>query len=212
MTPNKKSFATGCNFKFFAYPDGMNKSHFVKIKRLNEDQQIAYGEVYAPFVLDTYGEMMLPADIELMAHRFMELSHVAAAIDTNHDNQSNGSFPIESFIARTGDPDFAEGAWVLGVKVVDEAVWDLMKRGVLNGYSFEAMVRKLPAVVELEVTRDNVGETEEANGHTHLFFAELGDDGVVKEGRTDTVSGHDHLIIAGTATEPAHNHAHRFFI
>lgn len=184
----------------------------IRVKKVDEDRQIVFGEVYAPMVIDTWGEMMTAEDIETLAHRFMELVHLNRSIDTGHDETSNGSYPIESFIARAGDPDYAEGAWVLGVKVTDTAIWDQVKKGQLNGFSFQAMVRKLPAVVELEVTRDNFGETEEVDGHTHLYFVELNDDGRVASGRTTTDAGHSHVIKSGTATEASAGHAHRFFI
>lgn len=187
------------------------QAHF-RVKKVDEDKQIVFGEVYAPHVIDTYGEMMLPDDIEIMAYRFMEMSHLRRSIDTGHDEISNGSYPIESFIAREGDPDYTPGAWVLGVKVVDENVWASVKKGELNGFSFQAMVRKLPAVVELTVTRDNFGETEQVESHSHLYFVELNDDGKVVRGRTTSDNGHSHVIVSGTATEPTNGHAHRYFI
>jgi hypothetical protein len=69
---------------------------WVPIKKTDGEKQIVYGEVYAPYVLDTYGEFMTPEDIETMAHRFMQLD-LTKVIDTQHDNQPNGSFPVESF-------------------------------------------------------------------------------------------------------------------
>jgi len=190
----------------------MKTERFIKIKTVNAEKQVVYGEVYAPNVLDTWGELMLPEDVELMAHRFMKMAHMKEAIDTQHDNIPNGSYPVESFIAREDDPDYTPGAWVLGVKITDSGVWDAVKSGKLNGYSFESLCRGVPAVIELEVLRDNFGITEETAGHSHMFFAEVGDNGVVVTGRTTTVLGHDHLISEGTATDESFGHAHRYFL
>lgn len=82
---------------------------------------------------------MTAEDIKKLAHRALKLD-LAVIIDTQHDNVPNGSYPVESFIARSGDPDYTEGAWVMGVKVPDDATWEKVLKGELNGFSFEAMV------------------------------------------------------------------------
>jgi len=190
-----------------------NKScdQFARIKKTDDDRRIIYAEVYAPYTLDTYGDMMLPEDIELMAHRFLQIKDLHSTVDTNHDNIPNGSYPIESFIARKGDPDFTEGAWVVGTKVVDDEIWARVKSGELNGYSMQSIVRMVPAVAEVQVALDSVGITEESEGHKHWFYVQLDDEGRVKGGRTSNDMGHVHEIKKGTATEMSYSHAHRFF-
>lgn len=185
----------------------------IEITKIDVDQRIVFGEVYAPFILDTWGELMLPEDVIKLAHRFMQLS-LNGAIDTMHDEKPNGSFVLESFIARKNDPEFTEGAWVLGVKIVDEDLWQGIRSGKLSGYSFQGLVKKLPAVIEIDVLRDNVGITEPggSDGHDHLFLLELDDDGRVMAGRTTTDQGHAHAILGGTATDPANGHSHRIFV
>jgi len=183
----------------------------ISFKATDDEKQIVYGEVYAPNIIDTHGELMTGPEVEKMAHKFLQLN-MSEVIDKNHDNVPTTCYPVESFIARAGDPDYTEGAWVLGTKIVDDGLWADIKKGVFNGYSFEALVKKVPAVVLLEVTRDNFGLTEEADGHRHIFFAELDDDGRVIAGRTTTENGHSHKITKGTATEVADSHRHRIFV
>ncbi len=181
-----------------------------RIKKIDAEKRIVYGEVYCPDVLDTHGDFMTAQDIEIMAHRFLQLSALKQAIDTNHDEVSNGSYPVESFIARAGDPDYTEGAWVLGVKVIDSDVWDKIKRGELNGYSFQALVRKSAVVVNIEMNPDVVGFTEKGeDSHDHVFLAYFDGDGRITKGVTSTDAGHFHEIKSGTATEIAQGHAHR---
>lgn len=190
------------------------KQTYVAIRSVNVEKHIVYGVVYEPWVLDTYGDMMLPEDIEKMAHEFIASGQLDQKIDRQHDNIPTGSFPVESYIAKSDDPDYPEGAWVLGVKVVDRSLWNDIKSGKVNGYSFEAVVTKKPVVVEIEYDPTLAGETGEAKGHTHLYFVRLNVDGVVEYGRTDRHSedGHYHEIKAGTATEFADDHAHRITI
>lgn len=189
-----------------------HRSKICRIKRIDQDKQIVYAEVYAPYVLDTYGEFMVPEDIETMAHRFMRLK-LDEVIDTNHDNVPNGSYPVESFLARDNDPDFTEGSWVLGVKIADDAVWQKVLRGELNGYSFEAMVNLVEYDMTVSVVRDHWGSTKTLRGvdHEHIFFVQVDEKGRVVKGYTsEGPDGHVHVIRHGTVTEEAEGHSHRF--
>lgn len=184
-----------------------------KVQRSDDVKKIIYGVVYAPNELDTWGEMMLAEDVELMAHRFMRLS-LEDTIDTSHNERAiRTCYPVESYIARKGDPDgYQEGAWVLGVQLDDEH-WAKYKAGEINGYSFQCLVVKVPAVVEITFDPEVFGVTEPAeDGHSHTFFAMLNDDGVVFAGRTSTDNGHSHEILRGTATELEAGHRHRFLL
>jgi predicted ABC-type ATPase len=187
-------------------------TQWVTIKRIDGDKQIVYGEVYAPWVLDTYGEFMTTEDIELMAHRFMRLD-LSKVIDTQHDNQPNGSYPVESFIARDGDPHYTPGAWVLGVHVPDPSLWHAVKNGQLNGFSFQSLVKPTDVDVEISAIRDFVGETELCEDHSHTFFVELNDIGNVVGGRTSKAAdGHCHEIKGASVTGRTGGHSHRFFL
>ena len=188
------------------------KEHQVRIKRMDVEKRMVEGLVYAPYVLDTWGEMMLPEDIETMAHRFMADLALKGTIDTNHDEASNGSYPVQSFIARKGDPDYVEGSWVLKVHVPEDDTWEKVKKGELNGFSFQAMVYKVAVVVEIEAEADGIFQTEPAgDGHKHYAYVEFDEDGVVISGRTSTNEGHSHEIMGATVTEKSFGHSHRLF-
>jgi hypothetical protein len=197
--------------------DVQKLSRLCPIRRTNDDERLIYAEVYAPNTLDTYGEFMLEDDIKKMAHRFMKLD-LSKTIDTNHDNIPNGSHPVESFIARADDPDFTEGAWVLGVHVPDDIIWKAIKSGELNCYSFEAMVRPVEYKTAVSVIRDHVGVTKKAEDdkgtdHHHTFFVQVDQTGVIRNGMTSPgPDGHVHRIAGPSRTERAgaDNHNHRF--
>ena len=189
-----------------------NSDTYFKIRKSNEDQKIVYGLVYEPYTLDTYGDMMLPEAIEKMAHEYIKRKDLDKTIDINHNNVSTTADIVESFIARKGDPEYTEGAWVLGVKIHDDAVWGKIKSGELAGFSMEVLCKQYPVVVSVLINPTSIGVTEEADGHKHYFYAEVNDEGVVVGGRTSNDAGHTHEIRRGTATEMAYGHKHRFSI
>lgn len=182
------------------------------IKKIDAKQQIAYGEVYAPNQLDSHGEMMSPEEVEKMCHAFMLNGNVKDTVDKNHDNKPVEAQPVESYIAPPDSVDFTPGSWVMGVKIFDGELWEQIEKGELNGYSFEAYVRKVNTVVVVETTPTSVGKTEESEDHTHFFVARIDADGRVVKGRTSTTNGHSHEIKRGTATEMTNGHRHRIFV
>lgn len=195
--------------------EGEHIQRMAPIRRTDDERREVLAEVYAPWVLDTYGEYMTPEDIRRMAHAFMELD-LSTVIDTNHDNIPNGCVPRESFIARAGDPDFTEGSWVLRVYIPDDTIWDQVKRGDLNGFSFEALVQPVMTIVRATVLRDHVGATRSDDvgaDHEHKFFVQVNAAGRIIGGATSPgPDGHIHEIRRASYTEAAgeDGHKHRF--
>ncbi len=111
-------------------------AHVVEFKKADAKKQIVYGEVYRPDEKDTDGNWMTANTIEKMAHEFMEDLRLTQ-IDKNHEGDTEDCVVVESFIARSGDPDFAEDSWVVGVKVHDDAVWKSIEKGEITGFSIE---------------------------------------------------------------------------
>jgi hypothetical protein len=100
----------------------------------------------------------------------------------------------------------------MGVKIADPVLWDEIKSGKYNGFSVEMRVRKISAVVEMQLQNQVFGVTEVADDHTHVYYAEVNDDGKVIKGSTSYDHGHKHSIRFGTATESANEHKHRYFL
>lgn len=183
---------------------------FVRAAKIDAVKRIVYSEVYSPYTLDTYNDMMLPDDIEKMAHEYLRRTDLDQTVDVNHDNVPTGSYPIESFIARKGDPDFTEGSWVVGIKIVDEVVWKRIESGEIGGYSMEIMAKALPYVVTVNLAKSSIGRTAENEDHSHYFFVKFDDNGNVIGGETSMDAGHIHKISYGTITDNSYGHKHRF--
>lgn len=182
------------------------------LKKSDNELQIVWGEVYAPIdkvqVPDCQVEFMKAEEILGMAYRWMAKSETRC-IDIEHKGEIVHAYVVESFIARKGDPDFVEGAWVCGVHIPDPDVWAMVKSGELNGFSMYGRATQLDAV-EIEVPAELAGVTKAEKDHRHEFSVAYGPRGEFIGGVTDTVDGHYHLIKRGTVTEESAGHSHTF--
>lgn len=183
----------------------------ISIKKSDERERIAWAEVYAPMRPDSDGEFMDADTIKKMSYEFMQ-NLKQRSVDSFHNNMVvDGACVVESFIARKGDPDFIEGAWVVGVHVDNDDVWEKIEKGEINGFSVEAWVDKVEVDVELEVPPVISGKTMKADdGHEHVFHVAYNENGDFIGGRTDMVNGHFHVIKRGTLTELSADHQHKF--
>ncbi len=185
-----------------------------QIKKMDDELQVVWGEVYAPGFPDSQGDFMTAETIREMAYGFMKKSALDS-IDTNHSREKNGCYIVESFIAREDDAVFIPGSWVIGVKVPDQDVWAMVKSGDLNGFSIDGVGVRVESVLEIEMPDVLAGETDECeqNGvkHKHLFYVKFDEEGNFLGGETSAApDGHMHKIVRGTVTEETNGHQHRF--
>lgn len=186
------------------------QTHEVVFKNVADEKRLVYAEVYAPMRPDSDKEFMRAPEIEKMAHGFLR-SMKLDSVDSQHDNiMVEGCCVVESFIARKGDPDFIEGAWVVGMHIDNDEMWAKIKKGEINGFSIEAMVIKDAQTVEMDVPPVLSGLTQKSEGHTHDFLVAYDQEGTFLGGKTSLVDGHFHIIKRGTVTEEQDGHSHRF--
>ena len=173
------------------------------VKKYDAVNRIMYAGVYAANKIDTDDEMMVQWDITNAAHEFLTKKDLDSVMDTNHDGIPNGCVPVESFVARKGDPDFQEGEWVVASKLTPEMA-QKYDDGEVNGYSFEGIVFKVDAEVDLKFYRDNITVTSKSQEHDHIIYV-IKDavTGKISKGITDVVDGHYHEANKGTATGEA---------
>ncbi len=184
----------------------------IDIKKADTSLQIVYGEVYAPDLPDVQGGVMSVDEIRKAAHTFLR-NNLGHEVDTNHDNDINGAYVVESFIARDDDPIYIPNSWVVGVHVPSETLWAQVLNGQLNGFSMEALVNTNDLVVEIEVpSLLNTTTIEDNSGHTHSVMVRFADDGTFLGGSTSTDEGHAHSITGHTVTDTTDSHTHRFSI
>ncbi|MDA5561960.1 XkdF-like putative serine protease domain-containing protein [Exiguobacterium sp. MMG028] len=107
----------------------------VRLIKQDTHEQIVYGVVYEPDVVDAHGDYMSAQDIEKAAHVFLKEFR---NIDKQHDFTSKVGEVIESYIApadfELGGQTVTKGTWMMAVKVVDD-VWTGIQKGEFTGFS-----------------------------------------------------------------------------
>ena len=175
----------------------------IQIKKLDQEEQVVFGEVYAPGFPNSQGDFMTPDEIKKMAYNFLRKG-IASNIDVNHSQTPSGSYVVESFLAREGDPTFIPGSWVLGVKVPDQTVWQMVKSGELNGFSLDGIGVRTPKSLRDRDARAPQGRDRRRRGHHAPFVVKFDQHGNFLGGYTNpALDGHMHQIVRGTVTEPS---------
>lgn len=180
-------------------------------------ERIAWAEVLVPETPNVFGDYWSPEAIREAAYAFMKAGFgINVGIDVEHDNVDvSGSVKVvESFIVRPGDPDFIEGSWVVAVYIGDDALWQQVLDGEINGFSYEALVQFLPGLLTYTEPgwRSGVTEPDPTDGHTHEFLVQVDNVGRATTGGTSDTNGHMHTISGSTVTDEAAGHVHRFNI
>lgn len=175
-------------------------------------KRLVFAEVLVPGVANVFGDYWTEEAIIDAAHTFMRKGF---GIDVEHDNVDilgSKAFVVESFIAREGDPDFIPGSWVVGMYIADDALWQRVLDGDINGFSYQASVSFLSATLTVEDDGIRQGYTEPdlTDGHRHYFMVMVDEDNRPIGGGTDTVNGHSHEITSHTVTGVSAGHTHRY--
>lgn len=107
----------------------------------DKDQQIVFGVIYSPDEIDSQDDMAHAEDIQKASYKFMEGDQ---HIKIYHDGHPIKAKVIESFIAPIDysmidisgvSQHIKKGSWLLGVKIYNKDVWNMVKNGSLLGFS-----------------------------------------------------------------------------
>lgn len=180
----------------------------------DEWDRVVMAEVLIPEVPNVFGDYWTEREIMEAAYMFMKKGYIIDVEHQREDVSGLGVYVVESFIAREGDPLFIKGSWVVGMRIEDDEMWNQVLSGELNGFSYEALVKTLAAVLEYDDDnfRSGVTEPDPFDGHRHSFAVWVDDNNRPISGGTDEVNGHSHTITTHTITDTAANHVHRYTI
>lgn len=185
----------------------------------SDEERFVLGEVYAPFHVDSQGEAITVDEIRKMAHNFLKSGKVNK-IDINHNYEESGCVVVESFIVRNDDDidGFRKGAWVAGVNVLPDILWNKIKKGDFNGFSFGGKALSTPIDAIVLVAKKAIGETTESLNdnvvpiHFHKVNLTLDENGNILNGIVEEYAGHTHEITKVSATENTLGHNHRLIL
>lgn len=122
------------------------------IKASSDEKQIVVGLVLAPEATDAQGDVYDADVIEAAAHNFLAGYNKTTKLGFQHKDFKNwhSRFElVESWIApmdlSIGDVSIKAGTWIMSVRVLDAAVWKMVKAGKIKGFSIggKAKVKKL---------------------------------------------------------------------
>lgn len=107
------------------------------IKKSDDEKHLVFATVYEPDTVDSQGDFAEADEIEKACHLFLN-QYRQECVDTEHNQNPNGSIIVESFIKRGSIDEFPEtkdGAWCVVIKIRDVEIWDKIKNGEITGVS-----------------------------------------------------------------------------
>jgi len=117
----------------------------IPIVKISEERFVL-GVVLEPETKDSQGDIYSADEVRKAAHGFMEKFQ---NVGLQHRKLVNGKVRIlESFVApadhKLGKAAVKKGTWLLGVRVVDDALWFAVKSGKLTGFSIGGSAIRRP--------------------------------------------------------------------
>lgn len=107
------------------------------VLKYDDERQVVYGVVYEPHVIDAQGDYADEDAIMDAAHSYML---GGAVVKLDHAEETDQAAVVESYIApvdfELGGEPVRAGSWVMAVKVADAELWQRVKGGEYEGYSF----------------------------------------------------------------------------
>jgi hypothetical protein len=124
---------------------------YVPIAKASAEERTVTGVVLQPEVVDAQGDIMDKSVIRAAAHRFLAGYNTRTKPGLMHKDFKPRFEIVESYLApqelTINGKTVAEGSWIMTMKVLDDKVWDQIKKGKLTGFSIggKARVQKLEA-------------------------------------------------------------------
>lgn len=124
------------------------KAFAVRLQKSMEAEEEHYilGVVLEPEVLDSQGDIYSADEIRKSAHMFMQNF---ANIGLQHNGHINDKAKIlESYIAPTdfslNEQTIRKGTWLLGARILDDELWQSIKKGEITGWSIGGSANRTP--------------------------------------------------------------------
>lgn len=121
-----------------------------EVLKLDSERRIAWGwasvsTLKGELVTDLQGDTITPSEMEKMADRFMLSARLAKAM---HEGDQIGevihSLPLTKELADAFGVQTDREAWIIGMKIHDDAVWAGFREGRYKGFSIGGKAKRKP--------------------------------------------------------------------
>lgn len=107
----------------------------MRVLKMNKPEQIVFGVVMEPEVVDGEGEVTSATEIRKAAHNYLKNHRL---IKREHVDDTE-CVPVESYIApedfTMNKENVIKGAWLMGIHVPDKQLWKQVENHELNAFS-----------------------------------------------------------------------------
>jgi len=114
----------------------VTKQYELPILKQDEDQRLVTGIVMEPDEVDTQGDIVKEPLILKACHEFMMNSQV---IGLQHKKLAKSIKVVENYISpmdmMLGGQEVKKGSWVMTVKILNDSLWEGVKKGDYTGFS-----------------------------------------------------------------------------
>lgn len=110
-------------------------------ERAATEERFIYGIVLEPETRDYQDDIYSAEEIRTTAHGFMEGYRAGRYVAHQHDGEdlTGQLLVLESFIApvdfEVDGEQVKKGSWVMAMRVLDDELWEAVKKGEITGYS-----------------------------------------------------------------------------
>lgn len=118
---------------------------YADVLKANSEEQTVTGVVLQPETVDAQGDIYSAEVIRKAAESFLSRFNRVTKLGLQHKKFNKKFELLQSYIAPAdfalGGKTVKAGSWVMKVKVVDAAVWKLVKEGKVRGFSIGGKAR-----------------------------------------------------------------------
>lgn len=106
------------------------------LKSIDNEKKLFTAVVLRPDTVDSHGDIYDADTVEKACHNYNEFCRAG---NLQHLVQTSLVVPVESWIAKSshqlGDGEIKKGDWVMTVRVDNDEIWEMCKKGEFTGFS-----------------------------------------------------------------------------
>jgi hypothetical protein len=116
------------------------------------EERYVLGIVLVPETVDSQGDIYSHEEVRKAAHEYME---TAGNLGKQHTEIVTGKLKIlETYLAPADftmdEESVTKGTWLMGIRVVDDGLWDDVKKGAFSGFSIGGAAHRSPEITTPE--------------------------------------------------------------